>query len=371
MSARIRAERAPLMLIAVLSMASGAWLGLVRLGWALPLPWPDQLVSHGPLMVCGFLGTLIALERAVALGSPWGYAAPVLIALGGATLAVPMGSFAPVLVCAGSLIVVAIFGRLLRAHAAMYLITMASGGAAWAVGNALWMAGWPIFRVVHWWIAFLVLTIAGERLELNRVLRPSAAARASFAAISALTLAGVIIAIAKPPSGVRLLGAGLSALTVWLLRYDVARRAVRQRGVTRYIALGLLTGYAWLLCGGAIAIVSGVATTGLVYDAMLHAIFLGFVMSMVFAHAPVIVPAVLGRPLPYRPRFYVHLGVLHASVAVRILGDLVDTLGRWRYWGGMLNAVALIIFVINVVSSIASSAFAFDVAHQSRPQRTP
>jgi hypothetical protein len=34
-------------------------------------------------------------------------------------------------------------------------------------------------------------------------------------------------------------------------------------------------------------------------DAVIHAAFLGFAMSMVMAHAPVIPPAVLRRPLPY------------------------------------------------------------------------
>jgi len=67
------ARRVPMVVAGMLSMACGAWLGLVRLGWNLPLPWQDQLIAHGPLMVCGFLGTLISLERAVALGSRWGY----------------------------------------------------------------------------------------------------------------------------------------------------------------------------------------------------------------------------------------------------------------------------------------------------------
>jgi hypothetical protein len=113
----------------------------------------------------------------------------------------------------------------------------------------------------------------------------------------------------------------------------VARRTVRQPGVTRYMAVGLLTGHAWLGFGGLSALVSGVAASGLVYDATLHAVFLGFVMSMVFAHAPVIFPAVLGRPLIYAPRFYAHLVVLHASVVLRIVRDLSDDLARWRVWG--------------------------------------
>jgi hypothetical protein len=119
------------------------------------------------------------------------------------------------------------------------------------------------------------------------------------------------------------------------------------------MAVGLLTGYAWLGFGGLAALVSGVAAPGLVYDATLHAVFLGFVMSMVFAHAPVIFPAILGRPLVYAPRFYAHLVVLHASLILRMVGDLSDVLARWRVWGGLLNAAALALFVVNVGRSMS------------------
>jgi hypothetical protein len=78
-------------------------------------------------------------------------------------------------------------------------------------------------------------------------------------------------------------------------------------------------------------------------------------MSMVFAHAPVIFPAVLGVALPYRPAFYLHVGALHASLALRIVGDLVDTLGRWRVWGGLFNALALLLFLFSTVRAIATA----------------
>jgi hypothetical protein len=326
----IAIRRVPLMAVGMLSMACGAWLGLVRLGWRLPLPWPDQLIAHGPLMVCGFLGTLISLERAVALGS-----------------------FGPLLMTAGSGMLVVIFVVLLRRQPSLFMLTMALGAVAWLVGNGLWLDGSAIFRVVWWWLAFLVLTIAGERLELNRVLRPTSAIRAAFlGAISVLAL-GVVVSGRSPEAGVRIAGAGLLALALWLARHDVARRTVRQSGVTRYMAVGLLTGYAWLAFGGLAALVSGVAAPGLVYDATLHGVFLGFVMSMVFAHAPVIFPAILGRPLVYAPRFYAHLVVLHASLILRMVGDLSDDLARWRVWGGLLNAAALALFVINVGRSMS------------------
>ena len=70
---------------APLALASGLAGGLWRLGWA--LPGGDRLaLLHGPLMISGLFGTLISLERAVALGKGWAYAAPALSALATAML---------------------------------------------------------------------------------------------------------------------------------------------------------------------------------------------------------------------------------------------------------------------------------------------
>ena len=71
-----------------------------------------------------------------------------------------------------------------------------------------WLGGAPLFRVVFWWLAFLVLTIAGERLELNRVLRPTRAVQAMFILAITMVLAGVASATWRPESGVRATGSG-------------------------------------------------------------------------------------------------------------------------------------------------------------------
>src|ERR1700674_1623401 len=192
---RLAARRAPMLFVGLLSMACGMWRGLVRLGWNLPLPWPDQLIAHGPLMVCGFLGTLISLERAVALGSRWGYAAPVLIACGALMLDLgPLSVFGPLLITTGSLVMVAIFVAVWRRQASLFVATMAMGALAWTAGNVQWLAGAPLFRVVFWWLAFLVLTIAGERLELNRVLRPTRAVRSAFVLAMVAVIGGAAAA---------------------------------------------------------------------------------------------------------------------------------------------------------------------------------
>lgn len=56
-------------------------VGLWRLGWAFPLPASlaaQGAAFHGPLMVSAFFGTVIALERAVALATGWAYLGPAL-----------------------------------------------------------------------------------------------------------------------------------------------------------------------------------------------------------------------------------------------------------------------------------------------------
>jgi hypothetical protein len=77
---------------------------------------------------------------------------------------------------------------------------------------------------------------------------------------------------------------------------------------------------------------------------MLHAILLGFVFSMIFGHAPIIFPAVLGVRVAYHRAFYAHLMLLHASLLLRVAGDLIPWPGV-RAWGGLLNGVAIVAFL--------------------------
>lgn len=78
-------------------------------------------------------------------------------------------------------------------------------------------------------------------------------------------------------------------------------------------------------------------------------------MSMVFAHAPVIVPAVLRMPLPFRRGFYAHLALLHAALALRLLGgDLAGNTILW-HWGGILGEVAILVFLAATAYGVVSA----------------
>ena len=91
------------------------------------------------------------------------------------------------------------------------------------------------------------------------------------------------------------------------------------------------------------------------YDAMLHAIFLGFVFSMIFAHAPIILPTITGLALPFQSAFYLHVALLHLSLLLRIAGDLGQLPWAQR-WGGLLNAAAILIFLVNNVRAVRLGA---------------
>lgn len=344
--------RFPLMAMAVVALLAALWGGLLRLGWDWPIMRPTLPVAHGPLMVSGFLGTLIGLERAVALGRRWTYAGPTLTGLGALALVVGLpGAVGASLMAVGSLALAVVFAVIIRRQPGLPEITMGVGALAWLVGNSLWLSGWPIFRVVGWWAGFLVLTIAGERLELSRFLPISRADRTVFVGGVGLFTAGLVLALSVFGLGARLSGLGLLVLTFWLLRYDIARRAVRKAGLTRFVAVSLLSGYLWLGVAGLLGLRFGGLAAGLHYDAWLHAIFLGFVFAMIFGHAPIIFPAVLSVPVPFRPAFYSHLALLHLSLVLRVVGDVA---AWWpgRLWGGLLNAVAVLLFLANMARAV-------------------
>jgi hypothetical protein len=247
---------------------------------------------------------------------------------------------------------VAIYVAFDRIERSLHGSVQAVGAVAWLGAAILLAAGHAVGAIVPWLAGFLVLTILGERLELSRVTRPPEIARRLFVLACLVFGGGVVLTVVEPSAGSRLAGAGMVALGVWLGRFDIARRTIRSTGLTRFIAASLLPGYAWLAVGGAIWLAFGEPVAGSGYDASLHAVFLGFVMSMVFGHAPVILPAVLRLPLPYRPRFYAHLALLHAGLVVRIVGgDLLGVAGAWQL-GGVLNVTALLLFLASSVIAV-------------------
>ncbi len=329
---------------------AGLWAATVRLGWPAPVgPFPIA-GQHGALMISGFLGTLIGLERAVALGQRWAYLPPVVCSLGLGLLvmgAPPLWSRGVLLMGAAGFLGLSLV--IVRRHPAAHTATLAAGAGLWVVGNSLWWLGEPVARAMPWWIGFLVLTIAGERLELGRLLRPTPWVRAMFGAGVAVLGAGLALTLAWPAAGWGVTGLGWLWLGAWLMRHDLARRTVRQAGLPRFIALCLLAGYGWLMLGGGLWVWTALTlpappAAGLLYDALVHTLLVGFVFSMIFGHAPIILPTLAGRAVAYHPVLYAPVTALHLALVLRVAGDLTGQ-RAWQQWGGLVNVLMLPLFL--------------------------
>ncbi|RJT89840.1 hypothetical protein D6T64_05720 [Cryobacterium melibiosiphilum] len=335
------------------SLLLGLYAATALLGFDVP-PLADRLAaSHGALMVFGFVGTLIVLERAVAIKKWWAFTAPALLGLGSLLVLAPLptwiGRTAIVLGAVGLLL---IYRTIWHRQAMTATAIQFLGGVTLVVAALLWLADVPVAHLIPAFSAFLVLTIAGERLELARLsLRGSHPGRSLLWA--SLSLTGcVALALCVPAFGYPLFGFSVLWVVSWLVRHDVARRTLRGAGLPRYMAACLLSGYAWLVVAGAIWLLGGAATSGPAYDAVIHAVLLGFTLSMIMAHAPVILPAVLRRPLPYRPIMYLPVALLHASQVLRVLfGDAYGVPAMLQL-GGSLNITALLLFIVIAVASL-------------------
>lgn len=351
----MKAIRVVLLLSGVAALVTGAWGGLLRMSWQLPLPvrHANWITYHGPLMVVGFFGTLIGIERAVAHGRAWALLAPALSAAGG--IAVALGSLdgtGPLLATFGATGLLALTILLGLRRPGEPAAIMALGAAAGVAGNAAWLLGAAIPRAVVFWIGFFVLTIAGERLELAQIRAPSRTAALLFRGATALFALGMAASALAPAAGERAAALGLLLLSAWLLRHDIARRTVRAQGLPRFSAIALLSAYAWLALGALMIFPAAPMSSGLPYDAAVHAIFLGFVFGMVFGHAPVVLGAVLGRPPRFHGVLYAPLALLDLSLLLRVGADHA----RWhegRRWGGMASAVAILLFFA-LVAAVAA-----------------
>ena len=318
--------------------------GLLRVGIApvaADAPWLTRAaLAHAALMMCGFLGTVISIERAVAFRHPAAWTTP--FASGAAALALLAGAqgLAALLLVLASGAFVIVNALLLRRQPAAHTALLLASAVAWCTGCVLLAVGADSTAVLPWWFAFLVVTIAAERLEMTRLMRRRRGAQLALHLVLGALAWGAACSGVAPRFGGVLFGAALCALAAWLLAFDIARRTVRAEGLSRFMAVCLLGGYVWLAIAG---VAWGATALGQpVRDIALHALGLGFIISMIMGHAPVILPAVTGVKLQFGNAFYLPLLALHLSLAVRLAGGATDL--HLRAQGALFNALAIALF---------------------------
>ncbi|SMO65583.1 hypothetical protein SAMN06265219_10738 [Gracilimonas mengyeensis] len=335
------------MVFAALGLLTGLYAGLAKLGFLEDVNVNIPGGIHGPLMINAFLGTLIGLERAAALEKRWTLSGPFLMALSVVFMLfvnLPYGSW---LFTTGSFFITLTLLYICFIQPKIYHYIMAMGSTALFIGNLLFAMGAPVFEVVIWWLGFPVLTIFGERLELNRIMRPPKKAQWAFVAFIFMWVLGTVLLHVNRVHGWHLVMVATLASALWLIKYDIARRTIKSVQWTRYSAWCLISGFGWLILTAVFGLIYGLPTAGPIYDALLHMVFVGFVFSMIFAHASVIIPSLSGKIIPWSRYFYLPLVLLHGSLFIRIAGDFLG-LYEIRSIGSWINVLAILMFLIGI-----------------------
>ena len=346
-------HRAWLMVGAGISLLAGLDGALLLLGVWSPVMSTRLSKWHGPLMVLGFVGTVICLERAVALGHRLAYLVPAMSGFGVIVLLAPLpfdsARAGLALLTLAQLGLLTIYVPLWRRSHDDAVVIQGAGAFCAAGAAALLTTGAHVSQIVAWLACYMILTICGERLELSRL---TMARNRALSALCLAVVAALLVSVVSPAIGWRVLGVVLIGLAVWLCRHDVARGGLRRGGQAAYIGTLLMIGYLWLATAGIVCTIQRPPTSRNGYDAVVHSLFLGFTMGMILGHAPIILPAVLQVRLEWTTWFWLPAFLLEASLLVRIgIGDGLDRSAAVQA-GGTVNVLSLLTLVAVIATHI-------------------
>ncbi|MBI5402164.1 MAG: hypothetical protein HY959_02080 [Ignavibacteriae bacterium] len=338
----------PILLIpfVLVSLILGLYSGLIRMGWEFPLV--KGFGEHGAIMVGSFLGTLIIIERVVTMNNRWILFIPLVNAHSIVFFHLDYYKTSYILLIIGAAGLSAIMLYYTIKFKEYHNYILLAGALCLLAGNVILLLTVKYALSVTWWFAFFLLTIVAERLELTRYLPVSNQKKIALIVLLGIFVLGIIFPFQE--YGKYISAASLVSIAGWLMMYDIAVKSVKKDGMFRYTALLLLVGYLWLIATAVFFTVN--SSSNLIYDALLHSFFVGFVFSMIFAHAPIIIPGILKFNVkPYHPALYIWFTVLQLSLILRIAGDVAEQAGI-RKLGGFLNGISILCFFINLIAVI-------------------
>ncbi len=338
----------PFMLLIVASLISGILTGWFRIGFDMPVS--RIYLHHGAIMTGSFLGTVILIERIVALKRKWLFSFPLINASSLIFYWLDWTQMAFLMLIIGAVGLFYVFFLINRIHTDIPHKVMWAGAAAWFIGNIHLFIFNQYAHSILWWMAFLLLTIVGERLELCRFLPVSSTKKNLLLVLLALFVASCVIPIQV---GSQLIaGIALIFISAWLMMYDMVRKSIKMTGIHRFSAITLMCGYLWLAVSGLLYLME---TTGMItYDMLIHSFFLGFIFSMIFAHAPIILPGVLNLGFkPFHPSLYAWVAIFQISLIFRIFGNMLS-FSNWKQFGGLVNGISILLFIVNLMIIVIS-----------------
>ena len=334
--------------LALMSLLLGIVAGWQRVSWDIPMI--NLAGDHGALMTGSFMGTLICLERSINHPRKWWRILPFINGLSFILFLVHQPQLAFLLLIAGSVGLLLLLGLDFRTSPNLSHPILIMGAFAWLTGNLVLFNQHAYPSAVKWWMLFLLWTIFGERLKSSMMLPGSRIKKFTLYFIIAINFIGAIAPFHW--YGNEIQAVSLILISVWFYTFDRSRFTLRLSRQYRYNAILIMTGYAWLIVAACWMLFwpDGVYA----YDATLHSFFLGFVFSMVFAHIPIMFPAIFKINISlYHPSLFLVYAIFQASLIVRIAGDALLQTGM-RKWGAIINGVSVLLFFAAIVTILVS-----------------
>lgn len=307
---------------------------------------------HGELMVFGFLATLVPFERyigsrSMSIPKPI-HAMPFLTSLGAL---LKLGSWftgSAVLNAVGTLgiaigvllfiYLLAILSKLSAEKTSFMLMGVGALALLLSLTASYFITPVRNLPLALLMLAFPALTILGERVELSKFTMRWIGMEAQ--AIGFLGVLGILLSMAfQKPFLLTTASIILLALAAYIVRSE---KLEFTQGIKGYLSWHLTAAYAWVFLGFALASISPVGARPQAYfDSAVHAIGVGFVLGMIYAHAPVVAPAVLGRRLDETRLTLFPLALLTLGNLLRLLGEAVKARSAVGY-SGLLIILSLV-----------------------------
>lgn len=338
-----------LFLIPVL-LALAFYSALGRVGWALPIP--EIAAKHGFLMVSGLFATLISLERSLILKNKWWLSIPLFSTV--SVVFVLWGREIPGfgLQLMAALLLTALYVKQWRQYREVYFLGLCLSGIAWGMSAIVLLSGNSFAGASMWYILFLLFTIVAERLELSKFIASPKWAKSLLVVLLLLLFAAQAIPFHWGAN--YLSGIVMASIGYWLINFDIVKINLGKSGFFFYTGSTLFGGYIWLMLSGVLMALPLSAPYH--YDAVLHSFFIGFAFSMLYAHAPIIFPALLKlRVKPFHKILYLPVFATHLLLLLRLYADYSL---NWplRKWLGLLQVVVMLFFFISFAILMIQSA---------------
>jgi len=361
--------------IAVVFMLLAVVLGTLRLlsfhGIVSPTPLTFLQYHHGELMVFAFLAPLLLTERylgatnfslnrsihimpflvvagAILKVLSWVIGVTVLNTIGSVVIAIAVVIYVYLLYSLGRQSTQPLPFRYMLLAALVLL-----AGTLFNISRS--PVGDPSFTLLL--LSFPILTILGERVELSRFLSPEMYRRAEWGFWVAVTASVVLlfrILVVNSDYMVVAWGVLLAVAVVPVLRSELTLVRLGRKGLHLYLGRHLVVSYVWLFLGLLVLVIARESYP--LYDAATHSLSIGFVFTMIMAHAPVIIPVILPRRIAEERLAYYPLTLLIIGTGMRVLGYLLGAVGvtisALAGLSGVVVLLAIIAFGVMITRSL-------------------